>query len=49
MKVKMVKCDQCNFEVPNWCTIDTWAIIDNKNYCMKCQKVNKTGWFEHNK
>ena len=41
-----IKCDVCDVEAKIWSAIDVWATVDGKNYCLKCQKKNKLGWFE---
>jgi len=41
-----IMCDKCAYEVPMYVAIDSWCIIDGDNYCTKCQKMHKVGWYE---
>jgi hypothetical protein len=40
-----IKCNKCGLETPLALTFDNWCIIDKKEYCMKCQKELKIGWY----
>jgi len=39
-------CSKCGVKTHFVMTIDQWAIIDGEEYCMKCQKEHKVGWYE---
>ena len=41
-----IKCDKCGAETQFSSVIDTWCIVDGENYCLKCQKKHKVGWFK---
>ena len=47
--IDFIKCDKCGFETPFSSAIDNWCIIDKENYCRKCQKQYKVGWYENSK
>jgi hypothetical protein len=40
-----IKCDKCGLETPFSLVIDDWCVIDNENYCRKCQKEYRVGWY----
>lgn len=44
--VDYIRCDKCGVESPFSVAIDSWCIIDGKNYCMKCQKEHGVGLYE---
>jgi hypothetical protein len=47
--IDFIKCDKCKFETAFNLAIDNWCIINNENYCRKCQKKYKVGWYENSK
>jgi len=46
---EMCTCSKCGFKTPFVMTLDNWAIIDGEEYCRKCQKKHKVGWYEPKK
>lgn len=45
--VKFIKCDDCGSETQFFLAIDVWAKIDDKSYCLTCQK-NKLNTLKDN-
>lgn len=43
---KLYTCYGCATEAPICMLIDSWIVIDNKYYCMNCQKDKKIGFYE---
>ena len=39
-------CDNCKTTQPLCLCIDVWCKIDNKDYCLNCQKTLKVGWYD---
>lgn len=44
--VEFIKCDMCGCETQFVLAMDNWCVIENKNYCMKCQKEHSVGWYK---
>lgn len=48
-EIKFTQCDMCGYETELWNIIDNWCIISSKQYCRKCQKEYKVGWYKEDK
>ena len=46
-EIKTVSCKKCGVitNFPN--IIDIWALKDGKEYCLKCSRKLKIGWYEN--
>jgi len=44
--IDYIKCDKCGCKTSFSLAIDNWCIIENENYCRKCQKKHKVGWYK---
>ena len=40
-------CYRCGKSQKIYCCIDSWSIVDKKNFCFECSKKLKIGWFEY--